>query len=162
MAAMSSWRNLSRLVRAVTCHGGDSICASPFEVEKIDLGKAPASPKRGLHGWMAAGDEPGLKREVSYSATRVAGFRAAIPSIRREDPVVNRFKPTSAPIAAGEFHGHWIEISPPSNKVIKPFTSSHTEPLSFRVLKYAMKSSVPSTKIITDKSCVIEPSPKSG
>jgi len=42
---------------------------------------------------------------VPYPATLVSGLRAAIPSIRREIPVVNRFKPSSAAIAPVEFRG---------------------------------------------------------
>jgi len=49
--------------------------------------------------------EPRLKCYAPYPATVVAGLRAAIPSIRRENPVVNRFKPSSAPMAHAEFHG---------------------------------------------------------
>ena len=55
MAAMSSWRNLSRLVSGVTCHRGDSICASPFEVEKIDREKLPPAQRGGfMDGWQQA------------------------------------------------------------------------------------------------------------
>ena len=56
-------------------------------------------------GKWAAGKESGQKCYASYPATLVAGLRAVIPSIRREIPVVNMFKPNIAPMAPVEFHG---------------------------------------------------------
>ena len=67
--------------------------------------KTFCEPKRGFMGKWAAGKESGQKCYATYPATPVAGLRAVIPSIRREIPVVNRFKPNIAPMAPVEFHG---------------------------------------------------------
>ena len=65
-------------------------------------------------------------------------------------------------MAHAELEFQRIEISPPISNVINPLTRSHTEPLSFRVLKDAMNYSVPSARKIIDKSCVILPGSKNG
>ena len=61
--------------------------------------------EQGFYQQMGACKDSGAKPYVFYPATSVSGFPAAIPSIRREDPAVNRFKPSSAPMAPVEFHG---------------------------------------------------------
>lgn len=47
-------------------------------------------------GKWAAGKESGQKCFATYPATLIAGLLTVIPSIRREIPVVNRFKPNIA------------------------------------------------------------------